>query len=176
MDGGRFWHNILQNAQLRSVAILQEYFLATVVIEIGEGERAPVFEKVQTHDARDIGKCSIAVVGVENIALVAAPGAVGADQFVDRAPSLFVIVRWLGSSGRLSDYLAPEETVEVFVVGCGAAHHTVGDVEIGESLMIEVPGSRSTRPSGRSPTPAATRVASSKCRGVSLEPDSGTYC
>ena len=64
--------------------------------------------------ARNIGKRSIPIVRVENISLIPAPGAVGANQFVDRAPSLLVIVRWLGLVRRIGNYLPPEKTVEIF--------------------------------------------------------------
>ena len=46
--------------------------------------------------AGNVGKCSVPIVRVENVTLVSAPGAVGTNQFVDRVPSLLIIVRRLG--------------------------------------------------------------------------------
>ena len=94
--GGKILHHVLQNAQLRRIAILEEDFLASIVIEISQCKRPAIFDEIETHRAGDIGECSIAIVGVENIALVTAPGAIGANQFVDRIPSLLVVVRGLG--------------------------------------------------------------------------------
>ena len=103
-DGRRqIFCNILQQAQLRSVAVLEKHLLAAVMIEVGQGERAAVLQEIEIHRAGNIGKCSIAIVGVKDVALVAAPGVVGADQLVDGVPSLFVIraTAWL-SSGELA--------------------------------------------------------------------------
>ena len=85
-------HHVLQNAQLGSVAIFEEHFLASVMIEIGESEGAAIFEEVESHRAGDIGERSVPIVRVENISLETAPGTVGADEFVDRVPSLLVFV------------------------------------------------------------------------------------
>ncbi len=51
-DGRRqIWKNVLQEPQLRTVAILQEHFLAAIVIEVGQSERSSVLDKVQIHGA-----------------------------------------------------------------------------------------------------------------------------
>ncbi len=52
-------HYVLQDAQLRAVAIFQEDFLATVMVEIREREGATVFEKIETNGAGDIGKRAV---------------------------------------------------------------------------------------------------------------------
>ena len=62
------------------------------MIEIGERERPAILDKVQAHCARDVGKGAIPVVRVKNVALVPAPCAIRADEFVDRVPTLFVVV------------------------------------------------------------------------------------
>ena len=124
MDGGRFFDDVLQHAQLRSVAVLEKHFLPAVVIEIGQGERAAVFQKIEIHGAGNIGKCSVAIVRVEDVALVAAPGVVGADQFIDRVPSLFVIRGRLGGIGRIGHHLAPEETVQIFANRARKSFHS----------------------------------------------------
>ena len=43
------------------------------MIEIGESKSAAVLEKIKIDGAGDIGECSVAIVGVEDIALVTAP-------------------------------------------------------------------------------------------------------
>ena len=96
IDGGSSRIDVLQEPQLRAVAVFEKHFLAAVMIEVGQREGAAILQKIQLHCAGDIGKCSVAIVRVKDIAFVAAPGAVGADQFVDRVPSLFVFVRRLG--------------------------------------------------------------------------------
>src|ERR1700682_2207580 len=90
---GRFqlFHHILHNPQLGSIAVFQEYFKPSVMIEIRQGERPAILEKVQPHHTGNIGKRSIPIVRVEDIALEATPRAIGADEFVDGVPSLFVI-------------------------------------------------------------------------------------
>ena len=60
------------------------------MIEVRERERSPVFHEIQSCGGGDIRERSITIVGVENVALVAAPGAVGADKFIDSIPSLLV--------------------------------------------------------------------------------------
>ena len=116
MDGGRSFGDVFQQAQLRSIAVFEKHFLPAVMIEVGQSERAAVLQEIETDGARDIGKCSIAIVRVEDISLVAAPGGVGANQFVDGVPALFVIGRRLGRVRRIGDNLAPEEAVQVFIV------------------------------------------------------------
>jgi hypothetical protein len=77
--GRQTLHHVLENAQLRSVAVFQKHFLAPVMIKIGDSKSATILDKIQTDCAGNIGKCSIAIVRVENIALIPAPGAVGAE-------------------------------------------------------------------------------------------------
>src|SRR5713226_2892813 len=110
------------------------------MIEIRECERTPIFQKVQPYHARDIGECSIAIVRVENISLVPAPRAICAEQLVNRAPSVFVVLRGLSLVRRIGNHLPPEKTVQVFVFARGAAYHAIGDVEVEKTIMIKVPG------------------------------------
>ena len=113
IDGGSSSMTFFKTPQLRTIAILQKHFLTAIMIEIGERKCPPVFQKVQPHHARNIGERSIAVVRVENISLVSAPRAIRADQLVNRAPSLFVVVRRLGLVGRIGNHLPPEEAIQV---------------------------------------------------------------
>ena len=54
-DGWRqIFHHILQEPQLRSVAVFQEHFKASVVIEISQSERPSVLDKIQTHHAGNV--------------------------------------------------------------------------------------------------------------------------
>ena len=62
------------------------------MIKIGKGKRPAVLNEVEPNHIRHVGKCSIVIIGVTNIPLVPAPGAIGADQFVDGVPSLLVFV------------------------------------------------------------------------------------
>ncbi len=81
------------------------------MIKIGEGKRSGIFEKVQTYGSGDVRKRPVAIVRVEGIALVSAPGAVGTNQLIERVPSLFVVVCGLGFGGRICHDLSPEEAV-----------------------------------------------------------------
>ena len=93
------------------------------------------------------------IARIEDIALVAAPGVVGADQLVDGVPSLFIILQWLGCIGRVGHHLPPEETVEVGIVqiwACYAGNHSIDDVKIGKAVMVEIPGVARPRPSAHS--------------------------
>src|SRR5882762_9693314 len=82
------------------------------------------------------------IVRIEDIALVAAPGAIGTEEFVERAPSLLVFGGRFRSAGGVCNDLAPEKAVEVVswraVIGSG--DHAVGDIEIGKAVVIEIPG------------------------------------
>ena len=111
IEGGRASDDVLQHAQLRSAAVLEKYFLAAVLIEVRQRERAAVFEKIEIHGTGDIGKRSIAIVRVEDVSLVAAPGVVGADQFIDGVPPLLVILGRLRAIGRIGYHLAPEKAI-----------------------------------------------------------------
>src|SRR5580658_77276 len=123
------------------------------MIEIRERKRASVFQKVEPYHARNVGERSIAVVGIENISFVPAPRAIRPDQFVNRAPALFVVVRRLGFVRRIGNHLPPEKAVQVFVLvfghfffGQGTANHAVCDVKIGETVVIKIPGIARPRP------------------------------
>src|SRR5271157_5007572 len=84
------------------------------------------------------------MVDVDYVALIAAPGVIGTDQFIDGVPALFIVLRWLGGVGGIGDNLPPEEAVEV--VPDWAGNHSVGDVEIGKTIVIEIPGIAGPRP------------------------------
>src|ERR1700692_761548 len=83
---------IFQEPHLRAIAILQKYFLTPIMIKVRKREGAAVFHKIQTDCARNIRESAVAVIRVKDIALVAAPRAIGANQLVDRAPSLFILL------------------------------------------------------------------------------------
>ena len=74
MDGGSSSSHVLQHAQLRSIAVLEKHFLPAVVIEVSQRKRPAILEKIEIHCAGNIGKCSIAIVRVEHVALIPAPG------------------------------------------------------------------------------------------------------
>src|SRR5258708_28468681 len=134
------------------------------MIEICERKRAPIFQEVQPDHARDIGKRSVAIVYVENIPLVTAPTTIGANQLVNRAPSLFVAVRWLSLFRRIGDHLPPEETIQVFIVvfARGAADHAIDDVEIGKAVVIKIPGVARPRPAPDSDAGSARCILESE--------------
>src|ERR1700734_3653890 len=108
------------------------------MIKIGESKGATILDKIQTNCAGNIGKCSVAIVSVENISFVPAPCAVGANQFVDGVPSLFVVGRKSGLFWRVSNDLPPEETIQIFTRR--PRDHAIRNVEIGEAVMVKVPG------------------------------------
>ena len=152
-------HDVLQEAQLRAAAILEEDFLTAIMIEIGQGKRPSIFQEVQPDHRRNIGERTIAVVRVENISLVTAPRAIGSDQLINRAPSLLVVVRGGGRIRGIGNHLAPEKAVEILARGAG--HHAVGDVEIGKAVMIEIPGVARPRPAPDPDTGRAGRILES---------------
>ena len=108
------------------------------MIEIGEGKGPAVIRKVQAKCAGDVGKSAVAVVVKENVALIACPGSVGADQFVDGVPSEFIRERGVSVRRRLRNHLLPEEAFQV--IAAGAGNHAVGDVEMRASIVGEIPG------------------------------------
>ena len=114
------------------------------MIEIGESKGATILDKIQTNCAGNIGKCSVSIVSVENISFVPAPCAVGANQFVDGVPSLFVVGRKSGLFRRVSNDLPPEETVQIFARR--PCDHAVRDIKVGEAVVIKIPGIARPRP------------------------------
>ncbi len=160
-------HHILQEAQLRTIAIFQENFQPAIMIEIGEGEGPAILEEVQTHGARNVRKRAIAVVCVEDIALEPAPGAVRADEFVERVPSLFVIVGRLGLHGRIGNHLSPEETVQVFARLAG--HHPVGDVKIGKAVVVKIPRVARPRPPAHLNSGGCTSILKNAVAGIAKQ-------
>ena len=75
---------------MRCIAILEDDFETAVVIDIGEREGAAVLEKVHRQRARGFGESAIVIVHEHDIARIAVPGVVGANQFVDGIPSALV--------------------------------------------------------------------------------------
>ena len=106
-------HRVVQNPQLGSIPVFKDDLQPSVMVEIGESKGAAVLRKIQPHRARNLGKRAIAVVREHDISLVAVPGAVRADQFVDGIPSMLVSQRWRGVIGRFRYYLPPEKACEV---------------------------------------------------------------
>ena len=150
MDGGKVLHHVLQNPQLRTVAIFQKHFQAAVMIEIGECECPAIFDKIETDRARHVGESSVTIVRVENISFVAAPGAVGPDKFVDAHSSLVHRREKAWLYRRVRDYLPPKETVQI--VARRPRHHSVGDVKVRKTIVIEIPGVARPGPSAHSNT------------------------
>src|ERR1700739_2938752 len=112
-------------------------------MEIRKSARSSILDEIQAEDAGHIRKCAVAVVDVENVALVAAPCVIRTDGFVDGSPALLVVIRGARLVGRFGDDLAPEKTVEV--VARPSGDHAIEAVEIGEAVMVEIP--RVARPS-----------------------------
>ena len=104
---------------------------------IGERKGAAVFRKVQADRAGDFGESAVAIVREHHISLVAVPGAIRANQFIERLPSALVSRRGRGVVGRFAHHLPPEEACEIAAVRRGDI--AVGDIEIGVAIMIEVP-------------------------------------
>ena len=100
------------------------------MIEVYERERTSILDKIEAEHGRHIRKCSIAIVGVEDIALVATPASVGTDEFVDGVPSLLIGQNGIGFVGRVCNHLTPEETVEIDARWTG--DHPICNVKIGK--------------------------------------------
>ena len=100
IDWPSILHRVVQNPQLGGIAIFKNDLQPPVMVEIGEHKGAAVLGKVQPHRTRDLGKRAIAVVGKEDIPLVAAPGTVRSDQFIERIPAMLVSQRWCSILGR----------------------------------------------------------------------------
>ena len=126
------------------------------MIEIGERKCPTILHKVQAHGAGYVRKCAVTVICVKHIALKPTPSAVGADQFVNSVPSLFVVVRRLGFVGRIGNHLAPEKTIEVFARS--TRDHSIGDVKIGKTIVIKIPGIARPRPAAHPNASGATCI------------------
>src|SRR6202030_4780039 len=106
--------HVLQNTQLRAIAILKNCLQAAVVIDISQSERPPILQKIHFNSAGYVGKGAITVVRVKHIALEPAPCAIRANELINRVPAPLVVVSRLGHGRRLRYHLPPEETVEIF--------------------------------------------------------------
>ena len=61
------------------------------MVQIGQHEGSTVIWKIQFHCPGDIGKRTVAFVPIEQISLSAAPRRIGADELIDRIPSLLIL-------------------------------------------------------------------------------------
>src|SRR5579864_483184 len=118
------------------------------MIEIGESKRPSVFDEVQASDRRNVRKCCVPIVRVKNIPFVTAPGAVGANQFVDGVPSLLVVARSARLIRRICDHLPPEEAIEIRARRAG--YHAIDDVKILKTVVIEIKRIARPRPPSHS--------------------------
>ncbi len=84
-------HRVAQNPELRPVPVFEDNFQTSIVIEVGERERAAVVGKVQSGKARHVGKRPIVVIQIEDVPLVAAPSGVRPDELIDSVPPQLVI-------------------------------------------------------------------------------------
>ena len=156
-------HDILQKPQLRTITIFQEYFQPPIPIEIGEGEGPTVLQKVQAHHAGNIGKSPIPIVRVEDVPFKSAPRAVGADEFIDCGPSLFIIGRRLGFRGGVGNHLPPKKTVQILFSGWAhrSRDHAIRDVEIGEAVVVKIPCVARPRPAAHFNSSGSGRILKS---------------
>ena len=129
------------------------------MIEVAEGECSPILRKIQADGPGYIGKSPIPVVGVENITLESAPSAIGADELINSAPALFIVRSELNVRRRIGNHLPPKETVQV--VTRGTCDHAVGDVKIGETIMVKIPGVRAPRPTSHFDSSGSAGIAKS---------------
>src|SRR5258708_688886 len=111
----KFLRHILQEPQLGTIAVLQKHFQPAIVVEVSERECPAILDKIHAYRARDVGKRSIPVVRIEDIAFVSAPRPIRADEFVKRVPTLFVGRRRFGFDWRIGHHLPPEKAVQVIV-------------------------------------------------------------
>ena len=117
------------------------------MVEVRQRKRSPILNKVHADNSGYVAECSIAIVGIENIALVTAPSTVRTDQLVNYVPSLLIIVGGLDLAGRIGNHLPPKETVEI--VSCQSRDHTVGDVEVEKAVVVKIPGVTRARPTSK---------------------------
>src|SRR5580700_947679 len=84
-------HRVAQNPELRPIPVFEDHFQTPVVVEVGEREGSAIVGKVQSRNARDVGKRTIVVIHVENVSLIAIPRGVRSDQLIDGVPPQLVI-------------------------------------------------------------------------------------
>src|SRR5579872_2927695 len=108
------------------------------MIKIGQGKSPPILQEVEASGRGNIGKSLISDVGIENVALKPAPGAVGADKLVDGIPPLLVSVRRPDLLRRIGHHLPPEKAVQVLARETG--DHAIRDIEVKKTVVVEVPG------------------------------------
>src|SRR4030095_15697946 len=106
------------------------------MIEISQRERPAIFQKIKANSARNVRKRPVAIVRIKYIPFITAPGAIGTEEFVESAPSLFVFMSRLGFVWRIGNHTPPKKTVQV--LSRGARHHSIHDVEVREAVVIEI--------------------------------------
>src|SRR3984893_9147209 len=134
------------------------------MVEIGKHKSSAVFHAVKPDDSGNIRECAVTVVEVENIAFEATPRAVGANQFVDGVPTLLILVVWLRLLWRISDDLAPKKAVQVF--GRFPRNHSVGNIEVQKTVVIEIPHVAGPRPAAHRRFRARTRIRETPVAGI----------
>src|SRR5438874_3416983 len=82
--------SIAQYPELRRISVFQNDFQTPVAVEIGKRERAAIVRQVQAHRAGNIRKRAVAIVYIEDISFISAPGGVGSDQLINRVPALLI--------------------------------------------------------------------------------------
>ena len=123
-----FVHDVVKDAELRSIAIFEDHFKPAILVQVGECERAAVVRKVEAGNAGDVGEGPIIIIAIENVPFVSVPRTVGADEFVDGVPAALV------RQGRESifwgpgNYLAPKKAREILYVRTGNV--TIGYVDV----------------------------------------------
>ena len=137
------------------------------MVEVAEGKCPPILRKIQADGPGHIGKSSVSVVCEENITLESAPGGIGADEFINGAPALFILRSELGFHGRISNHLPPKETVQV--VTRGTRDHAIRDVKIGKGVMVKIPGVAAPRPTSHFDSGGSARIAKNAVIAISKQ-------
>src|SRR5437879_6048004 len=65
-------HRVAQDPKLRRVAVFQDDFQSSILVQVSECKCSAVLKKIQSHSSRDFRKRAVMVVRVENIPLVPA--------------------------------------------------------------------------------------------------------
>src|SRR5215467_5388505 len=84
-------YGVSQQADLRGVAVLNDYFLLAVAVKVGQRKSPAVLKQIQPAQARDVRKTAVSVAPINCIAFETSPAVIGPDEFVDRVPSVLVV-------------------------------------------------------------------------------------
>ena len=95
------------------------------------------------------------------------PGAVGTNQLIDCVPSTLVGVRGGRVFGRFRNHLPPEETGNF--VFLRPREIPIGDIEIGKTVVVEVPEIGAPRPAAHLYSSLAARVLKAPISGIAIE-------